>query len=350
MSNDLNNDLDKVNSVTVANQENTGLRVEEQNMFKLDINNNDYFGFGEWFKIISKLIEPGLLKIERKQIEKNLNWINSLISERLIPQNTSFSIGTIKVNAGLNSVDERAIRAMVSDEINKQMNIEKIASKCMDYIDKDYIPHEEVDDDWLYTFRDSVKNISSEDLQVIWAKLLADEIQSPSTYSLRTLNILKNMSRQEAQMFKKFIGLTIVDVEGKNRISTDDTDILKKYGITYDNILLLKEIGLVQSGSVRYITPGDNLYIIDDYKIINIKNNDEEFGEIGVYNTSKVGTELAKIITSLDNSSNYEYIKEFIKKISDENTTKYKYDVLIGEDYKIIEDNKVDCREIKKFE
>lgn len=350
MSNDLNNGLGPVNSVTVANQENTGLRVEEQNMFKLDINNNDYFGFGEGFKIISKLIEPVLLKIERKQIEKNLNWINSLISEGLIPQNISFSIGTIKVNVGLNSVDERAIRAMVSDEINKQMNIEKIASMCIDYIDKDYIPHEEVDDDWLYTFRDSVKNISSEDLQVIWAKLLADEIQSPSTYSLRTLNTLKNMSRQEAQMFKKFIGLTIVDVEGKNRISTDDTDILKKYGITYDDILLLKEVGLVQSGSVRYITPGDNLYIIDDYKIINIKNNDEEFGEIGVYNTSKVGTELAKIITSLDNSSNYEYIKEFIKKINDENTTKYKYDILIGEDYKIIEDNKVDCSEIKKFE
>ena len=41
---------------------------------------------------------------------------------------------------------------------------------------------------------------------------------------------------------------------------------------------------------------------------------------------------------------------DYIEKINDENTTKYKYDVLIGEDYKIIEDNKVDCREIKKFE
>lgn len=350
MSNDLNNGLDKVNSVTVANQENTGVRIEEQNMLKLEIGNKDISCIGEVFKTICNLIEPRLMNKRTKEIEKTLRKINDLMSEGLITPNISFSINGIEVNAGSNSIDERTVRAILSDEINKQMNIEKIASKCMDYIDKDYIPHEEVDDDWLYTFRDSVKNISSEDLQVIWAKLLADEIQSPSTYSLRTLNILKNMSRQEAQMFKKFIGLTIVDVEGKNRISTDDTDILKKYGITYDDILLLKEVGLVQSGSVRYITPGDNLYIIDDYKIINIKNNDEEFGEIGVYNTSKVGTELAKIITSLDNSSNYEYIKEFIKKINDENTTKYKYDILIGEDYKIIEDNKVDCREIKKFE
>lgn len=350
MGNDLTNRLGKVNNVTVANQENTGVRVDEQSMIKVDLSNNDSLGIGEVSKTIGKLIEPRLMRRKREEFEETLNLINDLKLKGLIPSNMSFSINGIEMNADLNSVDERAIRAIVSDEINKQMNIEKIAIKCMDFIDKDYIPHEEVDDDWLYTFRDSVKNISSEDLQVIWAKLLADEIKSPSTYSLRALNILKNMSRQEAQIFKKFIGLTIVDVGGKNRISTDDTDILKKYGITYDDILLLEEVGLVQSGSVRYVVPGDNLYIIDDYKIINIKNNDEEFGAIGIYNTSKVGTELAKIITSLDNSSNYEYIKEFIKKINDENTTKSKYDILIGEDYKITENNSVDCRKIEKFE
>lgn len=344
MSNDLIN-RNETDDIIVKNQENTGIRVDEQSVFKVDLSTSDITGAGTVAKSIGQLLEPRLMKKRLEQFENTLEMIKEYKQKGLISSDMSYSINGIEKNASLISVDKRAIRSLILEEINKQINIESIAYKCLDYIDTDFVPQEEINDDWLYTFRDSVKNIASEELQSIWAKLLANEIQSPSTYSLRTLDTLKNMNSHEAEKFKQFIKLTITDIKHTNRISIADTDILSKYGINYSDIQLLEEIGLIQNGSIRYITPGDNVYIINDTKAMNINNNTETNGSFSsIYNTSKVGTELASIVIGLDNSINYEYIKEFVKSINKDN----KYNVMIGENYKILE-NGIQCENIKEF-
>lgn len=331
----MNNDLinsNETDDIIVKKQENTGIRVDEQNVFKIDSSISDVTGAGAVAKVIGNFLEPRLMQKRLEQFENTLEMIKEYKEKGLITSDMSYSINGIEKNASLNSVDERAINSLVLEEISKQINIESIARKCLDYIEKDFVPQGEIDDDWLYTFRDSVKNISSEELQSIWAKLLANEIQSPSTYSLRTLDTLKNMSKYEAEKFKQFIKLTITDINHTNRISITDPDILLRYGITYNDILLLQEIGLIQVGSARGIIPGHNIYIIDDTKAIDIKNDTGSQGTFGIYITTKVGTELASIVIGLDNSMNYEYIKEFINSINKNN----KYKVIIHENYKII--------------
>lgn len=343
MSNDLIN-RNETEDVIVKKQENTGIRVDEQSVFKVDFSTSDVTGAGTVAKTIGQFLEPRLMKKRLEQFKNTLDMIKEYKEKGLITSDMSYSINGIEKNASLNLVDERAIKSLVLEEINKQINIESIARKCLDYIDTDFVPQEEIDDDWLYTFRDSVKNISSEELQSIWAKLLANEIQSPSTYSLRTLDTLKNMSSHEAEKFKQFIKLTITDTKHTNRITIDNLDILSKYGINYIDILLLEEIGLIQVGSVRAIVPGDNIYILDDTKFIDIQNDTGTKGSFGVYTTTKVGTELASIVIGLDNSINYDYIKEFINSIN--NNKKYK--VMIGENYKI-QENEIEYENIEEF-
>ena len=57
------------------------------------------------------------------------------------------------------------------------------------------------DFDWLMRFFDAVGNISNEELQQLWGKVLANEITRPKACSLRTLDMLRNMSSEEAKVF-----------------------------------------------------------------------------------------------------------------------------------------------------
>lgn len=60
-----------------------------------------------------------------------------------------------------------------------------------------------IDGDWLYRWRDCAAKVSTEELQSLWAKVLAGEVKAPGAYSLRTLDFLKNLSRAEAEEIQK---------------------------------------------------------------------------------------------------------------------------------------------------
>lgn len=55
--------------------------------------------------------------------------------------------------------------------------------------------------DWLMRFFDAVGNISNEELQQLWGKVLANEISHPKSCSLRTLDMIRNMPPEEAETF-----------------------------------------------------------------------------------------------------------------------------------------------------
>ena len=47
------------------------------------------------------------------------------------------------------------------------------------------------------------EEISDKDLQDIWGRILAGEIKKPKSYSLRTLEVMRNMSKDEASLIMK---------------------------------------------------------------------------------------------------------------------------------------------------
>lgn len=77
--------------------------------------------------------------------------------------------------------------------------------------DKEVIDHEP-DPDWVASFFDHIKDIHSEDLQTIWARILAGEIEQPGRTSLRTLSVLKSMTQSEALLFHSVMQYRIDDL------------------------------------------------------------------------------------------------------------------------------------------
>lgn len=93
-------------------------------------------------------------------------------------------------------------------EYYKCRNFNKIAQKADDVYRKQNAPRESHSSDttftldWFVRFFEDAGNISDEQMQELWAKVLAGEIVHPGTFSLRALDVLRNLSREEAEILQ----------------------------------------------------------------------------------------------------------------------------------------------------
>lgn len=77
-------------------------------------------------------------------------------------------------------------------------------------------PEERVDADWLFKWQQGAGEVSSEQLQGLWGRLLAGEIKAPGHYSLRCLDFLRTLSPREAQDIAR-LGPFVIGDGGKKR-------------------------------------------------------------------------------------------------------------------------------------
>ena len=174
--------------------------------------------------------------------------------------------------------------------------------------------------DWFIRYYEASGNISDKEMQILWAKILAGEIEKPSSYSLRTLDVLRNISKEEAERFVKICNAAIKIESGKYAIPADH-DYISKNIINYSDILMLEEIGLINSGSGIHIN--DDLESNTEYKlymygslIVKAIASEKRKFSLRVYPFTNVGNELATLI---DRESNEENFLNLCKKLQDSN-------------------------------
>ena len=108
-------------------------------------------------------------------------------------------------------------------------------------------PERTVDEDWLYRWRDSASDVSAEELQALWGRVLAGEVKSPGTFSLRTLEFLRTLSKEEARRIEKLAPFV---VDG-DFVFKGDRGLLEKAGITLGFLLGLQDLGIVQTQALQ---------------------------------------------------------------------------------------------------
>lgn len=212
-------------------------------------------------------------------------------------------------------LDVRTENRVKFREAKKQLNIENItAIAANDLKDEPEIENNPIDEDWTNRFFNIAEDISSEEMQFLWGKILAGEIKSPKSYSLRALDILRNLTKEEADVFIKFAQAKLVSGD-KFFIYNQDNGILleKLFGITFSDRLLLTELGLIasennlelsfsqtnQKKETVVITYGEKAIAID-------RNENTPKQAIRVLIFTKVGIELSKLIAQ---NINEEYIR-----------------------------------------
>ena len=228
---------------------------------------------------------------------------------------------------------------MTYTELYKCSNLFKVAKKADEYISSKQMNEDAskqiLDFDWFMRFYDAVGNISKEELQDLWGKVLAGEIAKPKACSLRTLDIIRNLSVDEAESFNKICRYIIPGKTASFMFSAGFSEgrdgnekcnaYMRAQGLNYyDTVIPLVEAGLVTQDHdlAYYFEDGNELEFHNKKYCCVIKANTDDtvfLNEDALFLTTS-GSELFSVIST---QSDFEYDKEYVRLCVEQMRAKY---------------------------
>jgi hypothetical protein len=145
---------------------------------------------------------------------------------------------------------KRTVERIASEEIRNQTNMEATWGKTALMLEPGIDPRnvEELDEDWLYLHSLGARKVSDEDMQTLWARILAEEVKEPGSFSKRTLRFLETLDKTDAEMFTTLCRYTVEITHTKFRfpvvLQDDDDTFVGQSRFTQLSHLLA--IGLIQ--------------------------------------------------------------------------------------------------------
>jgi hypothetical protein len=285
------------------------------------------------------MAEINLIKLEGKPIEKLIEVISqgigTIYKPRAIKKEAdakAYKIEVVERAKSKASAEGKEIEIetfsriedrILNSEIRKQKNIDNVAESAAEELknEKD-VPEEPISEDWSTRFFNIIEDISDDEMQAIWGRILAGEIKKPKSYSLRTLEFLKNLSKEEAMNFVKISELVIFASDKRVVFNPDDGAILEeKFGITFAHILELKELGLINMDSNLKIsfkkqTQEDIVTMLYHNKCIVFERQiDAEDINFKCLILTNIGIQLLPLIQT---NLNFEYLKFIKEKLQSE--------------------------------
>jgi hypothetical protein len=143
-------------------------------------------------------------------------------------------------------IENRAKERFVHTEVIRQLNIENIADKAVQYL-KETASETPVDKDWRSRFLSKCQDVSDDEIQEIWARILAEEVTAPGSTSARTLEVVSALSKQEAMLFQNACALTSFY---QNILKVNNEHEFPQYGLDFFSILTLREAGLIRENDM----------------------------------------------------------------------------------------------------
>lgn len=205
-------------------------------------------------------------------------------------------------------------RTQITDIARKEINVAKAIIQAEAILEEatERANNEAIDEDWLYRWRNLAGDVSAEELQYLWGKILAGEVKAPGSFSLRTLEFLKTTSTKDAEQISLLAPFII-----NNDILYRDNKLLEKYAITYGFLLKMQEFGILNGveaiGGLKNKYPSVEqdtflLPLICYNKVLLVEHDTaSSLLEIDSYILTSVGKEIMKLC---DKTPNETYLKE----------------------------------------
>ncbi len=161
-------------------------------------------------------------------------------------------------------------------------------------------PTRDIDEDWLFSWREYAGKVSAEDLQKLWGSVLAGEVKSPGKYSIRTLECLKTLSKPEAEMISK-VASYVID----GCVARTQSAYLDSKGLHFSTFLMLQELGIlsgveVLSLAVTYKSDGKEKFLkglVSHNKALIVEHDDPRrtLTHKSVYALTSVGRQILSL-------------------------------------------------------
>lgn len=240
--------------------------------------------------MLRRIIEKSSSKDQLEIINQTLD-INQKMLDQNIPSKFNFELALIK------SLGKTATNHFF--DFNRDKNLSNILDKSQKELGEDD-RIKPIDPTWFLNFSNMASNMSDETVQELWSNILSKEIKVPGSFSLRTLDAVKNISTEEAVIFEKVACFCIDDTS--ILISKESID-LSEFDIKYIELVKLQEAGLLSTKiinyRIEYVNNFEMKYIskILKFNRIGVNNNSEKLlKEFRVINLTKIGQELFKLL------------------------------------------------------
>lgn len=203
--------------------------------------------------------------------------------------------------------EEKIAQYVLARNKQKAENVEEIVSRAkQQFAPDEQVSEEPVEKDWLNRFLNIAEEISDEDMQDIWGRVLAGEIKKPKSYSLRTLEVLRNLSKEDATLITKVSNYQVA----LDLLSTESFAVNIMDQTTLDDIGVICGEELVRTYTA---SNGKISFELNKQALINI------YAPIGVkinfkgFKITKAGIEIMGLIQEHNYSSFYTDLSKYLK-------------------------------------
>jgi len=228
------------------------------------------------------------------------------------------------------SASERVERRINFQEEKRQANIESVVAVAAEQLRTDEkVSPEMLDEDWITRFFDTSQNISSEQMQILWGRILAGEIRQPGSYSLRTLDFIRNLRGFDAVIIEHISKFAFRYLYDYVIIHTDDGHWLEQNKKLYlGHLIAGSDLGILNPIDVRIkifnepSQPSINLDSAEKLVVLNRTPDTAPFS-VKAWKFTPVGAEVVKLCAQ---PMDQEYLEELGRFFSSKNI-----DVKIGD-------------------
>ena len=159
---------------------------------------------------------------------------------------------------------DAAVKKFGQRIIQDQINIDIIAKNAADDLlntpeennnTNEDVAVDEISSDWLNAFEKEACNKSSDEMRLLFGKILAGEIRKPKSFSIKTIKLISQLDNQAASIFQNYCSLcislcrnsTVFDARVATLDGIAEKNSLIEYGLSFYNLNILNEYGLIIS-------------------------------------------------------------------------------------------------------
>lgn len=260
--------------------------------------------------------EPIHIKRMAKARAMEIKTIASAVQNSGLP--IQYNNGQLVIDTSTKEFLQRTERRMLFLETKKQKNIEDIVAGAYENLETEQnVSEEPLQEEWINRFFNIVGEVSSDDLKVIWSKILSEEVKEPGKCSIRTLENLRNISKEEAEIFKK-ISNYIIEYRNVYYLPNEE-ELLESININYGQILKLDEAQLINSSTMISATLHFNENMKENYLIYNnyiviCKKETTSVENLQAYTLTETGKNIFKILSTDFDKDYFEKYLKIVKK------------------------------------
>lgn len=232
--------------------------------------------------------------------------------------------------------------------VKEEISVAKAIEYAGDYIQKENLTEEKLSerpsDDWLNKWKKRTQEFTDDDALKLWGKVLAGEFASPGKYSYKFLDWMSSITPKDAQLISKLMENVFEDFYYRDS---------EKNALTYDELLILQELGVIQGAEsigikMTYKTSVTNafqkvLLSASRKKLLLVKHLDSK-KELNINDLcclTRIGNEVKQLC---DVDANHDMIQKLGKYIAKQGFDVFYADVIS------IENNRINFTPLKKIE